>query len=77
MKPHPIPLIITLTVLLLVLGLFSAIKVSFPWIFRLTILGEIVFIYTVYRVLADTYATTKSFDDFYEDHPIREEEKKL
>jgi hypothetical protein len=27
-------------------------------------------VYMVYKVLTDTYSTTKTFDDFYEDHPI-------
>ena len=42
----------------------------FNWVFYITVLGQFMIVYMVYKVLTDDYVTEKSFQDFYEDHPI-------
>ena len=44
-------------------------NINFPVIFYLTLIGQILLIYTVYKVLTDSYKTRKTFDDWYEDYP--------
>ena len=58
------------TVLLFVVVVFSNLDFSFSWVFVLTTIGQIVWVYTVFRVLKDNYTTDKTFEDFYEDYPI-------
>ncbi len=45
---------------------------NFPFslIFFTTLAGQILLLITVYKVLTDDYVTDKTFDDWYEDHPI-------
>lgn len=62
---------------LITVTIFSALQFPFHWVFWLTIAGEALLIITVFRVLMDNYSTTKTFDDFYEDHPIGAEEDRL
>ncbi len=62
-------LMITTIILLLVVCL-STLNKSFHWIFYLTVIGQIFLVITVYKVLTDSYSTDKTFEDFYEDHPI-------
>ncbi|RFN60243.1 hypothetical protein [Marixanthomonas ophiurae] len=66
-------LVITTFVLLTVL-IFSLMNFSFNWVFYLTALGQVFLIYTIYKILTDTYTTDKTFDDFYEDHSIEKDE---
>ena len=49
-------------------------NVSFSWVFYATILGQVLLVVMVYKILKDNYSTTKTFDDFYEDHPISQQE---
>ena len=51
----------------------AALNVSYPWVFFATIIGQILLVYSVYRVLTDKYKTDKTFDDWYEDRPIEKE----
>jgi hypothetical protein len=46
----------------------------FGWVFYLTVLGQALLIFSVFKVLRDSYTTDKTFKDFYEDHPIGQEE---
>jgi len=57
------------TLLLVALTLAAVLGSPFPWIFALTVLGQVLLGYTVYRVLTEPYSTNKTFDDFYEDSP--------
>lgn len=77
MKSWPIILILATTLILVTVAIFSALQFPFHWVFWLTIAGEALLIVTVFRVLTDSYSTHKTFDDFYEDHPIGAEEEKL
>ncbi len=60
------------TMVLITVTIMVSMGFSFSWVFYVTILGQTMVIYMVYRVLTDTYTTNKTFEDFYEDHPIRE-----
>jgi len=60
------------TALLLVLAVMAAMAYPFALIFYLTALGQALLVYMVFRVLTDPYKTTKTFDDWYEDHDMRE-----
>jgi hypothetical protein len=44
------------------------------WVLYLTFIGQVFLLIMIYKVLKDNYPTTKTFDDFYEDHPIGEYE---
>lgn len=63
-------LLIVTTLLLVIVTIFSAIDFPFRWVFYLTSLGQVLLVFTVYKVLTDNYTTDKTFEDFYEDHPI-------
>lgn len=58
------------TLLLVILVIMSSLDAPYPWVFSLTVGGQIVLIYMVYRVLTDKYRTKKSFSDGYEDHSL-------
>lgn len=63
-------LLILTTLLLVTVTIFSAMDFPFHWVFYLTFLGQVLLVFTVYKVLTDDYTTDKTFDDYYEDHPI-------
>lgn len=77
MKTSPISLLIITTLLLVTVAIFSAMQFPFRWVFFLTITGEALLIYSVIRILKDSYTTDKTFEDYYEDHPIGKEEHLL
>lgn len=56
------------TLVLILLAVFSALGVSFSIIYYLMCFGQLLLIFTVYKILTDKYTTTRTFDDFYEDH---------
>ena len=60
------------TLLLVSLVIFGALGASYFWMFPLTVFGQFFLLLMVYRILTDDYTTDKTFDDFYEDRPIRE-----
>ena len=60
------------TLVLVTVPLFAAMDLAFNWVFYLTVLGQVALIITVYKVLRDDYTTEKTFKDFYEDRPIRD-----
>ncbi len=70
MKLNAISLLIITTLVLITVTIFAAMDFPFGWIFFLTLAGQMLLIYTVFRVLKDDYTTNKTFEDFYEDHPI-------
>lgn len=47
------------------------------WVFYMTCIGEVMVVIMVYKVLRDKYTTSKTFEDFYEDHPIGREERHI
>jgi len=59
------------TVLLVTVTIMAAMNFPFNWVFYLTLLGQVLVVLMVYKVLTDNYKTNKTFEDFYEDHPIK------
>ena len=64
------------TLLLITVSVMASVNIPFNWLFYLMVIGQILVVLMVYRVLIDNYTTTKTFQDFYEDHPIDREELK-
>ena len=64
---------VTLTTLVLItVTIMAAMNFPFNWVFYITVLGQGMIVYMVYKVLTDEYTTSKTFNDFYEDCPVRE-----
>jgi hypothetical protein len=70
MKISAMFMIALTTLILFTVVVFSAMNLPFSWVFLLTTVGQIFLLVSVYRILKDDYTTDKTFDDFYEDHPI-------
>ncbi|MGF1555469.1 hypothetical protein [Paucihalobacter sp.] len=62
------------TLALITITIMSAMNLPFNWIFYLTVLGQGMVVLMVYKVLTDNYTTNRTFEDFYEDCPIKNEE---
>ncbi len=60
----------TTTLILITLAIMVSMTFPFNWVFYITVLGQAAVVYMVYKVLTDNYKTDKTFEDFYEDHPI-------
>ncbi len=58
------------TIILLTVTIMVSMDIPFNWVFYLTCLGQIMVAVMVCKVLTDSYKTDKTFADFYEDHPI-------
>ena len=58
------------TIILVIVTIMAAMNFPFNWVFYVTVLGQSMVVYMVYKVLTDDYRTRKTFKDFYEDHPI-------
>lgn len=74
MKLNGIFYLIITSIVLIALAVMAFYELPFNLIFYTTIGGQILLIFTVYKILTDKYTTTKTFDDWYEDHPIGKEE---
>ncbi len=59
------------TILLIIVTIMATMNFAFSWVFYLTVLGQIMIVYMVFKVLTDHYKTSKTFEDFYEDNPVR------
>lgn len=67
----PVMFYVVLTTLLLItITIAAALDMPLNWVFYLTCLGQVFVVIMVYKVLSDNYTTEKTFEDFYEDHPI-------
>jgi hypothetical protein len=58
------------TIVLILVTVMATMNFSFSWVFYITVLGQLMIVYMVYKVLTDNYKTLKTFEDFYEDYPI-------
>ena len=58
------------TFFLVLLTIAASMGYAFHWIFYATVLGQALVLVMVYKVLTDSYRTSKTFEDFYEDRPI-------
>ena len=74
MKLSAITYLVLTTFVLITVAIFEAMDFPFGWVFYLTVLGQALLIFSVFKVLRDSYTTDKTFKDFYEDHPIGQEE---
>jgi len=70
MKTSAMFWVATTTIILIIVTIMAAMDLPFNWVFYVTIIGQFAVVFMVYKVLTDAYATTKTFDDFYEDYPI-------
>ncbi|WP_339710383.1 hypothetical protein [uncultured Kriegella sp.] len=59
------------TLILVTITIMVLMDFSSNWVFYITVLGQIMVVYMVYKVLTDNYSTSKTFEDFYSDHPMR------
>ena len=74
----PVMFYVALTTLVLVtLTIMVSMNMPLNWVFYLTCIGEVLVLIMVYKVLRDRYTTSKTFEDFYEDHPIGREERHI
>lgn len=62
--------VVLATLWLVTLSIMVAMNLPLNWVFFLTCLGQVLVIVMAYKVLRDKYHTDKTFEDFYEDHPI-------
>ena len=69
MKLSAMTLLGVTTFLLLTVVIFATMNLPFSWVFYATCAGQVLLVYTVYKVLRDDYQTDKTFKDFYEDRP--------
>ena len=69
MKLSAMTLLGLTTLLLLTVVIFASMDFPFSWVFYATCTGQVLLVYTVYKVLSDDYQTDKTFRDFYEDRP--------
>lgn len=74
MKLSAITYLVLTTFVLVTVAIFATMDFPFEWVFYLTVLGQALLIFSVFKVLRDSYTTDKTFKDFYEDHPIGQEE---
>lgn len=65
--------IIISTILLVAIATMVFYNVSYTVVFYTVIVGQAWWLLTVYKTLTDNYTTEKTFDDWYEDHPIGRE----
>lgn len=75
MKPNGIFYLILTTIVLVGLTVMVFYNVPFSVIFFTTVGGQLLFFFTVYKVLTDKSSSKKTFDDWYEDYPIGREER--
>ena len=65
------------TFMLLLVTLLASLNFRFSWVFFATVIGQGCVVLMVMRVLQSPYSTEKTFEDFYEDHPIGDSEEQL
>lgn len=73
MKISAMSWVVITTFFLLTLTIAASMNLAFNWIFYATVLGQALVVLMVYKVLTDSYKTSKTFEDFYEDRPVSRE----
>ena len=61
------------TLFLFGLTLFVGLKPAFSWVFFLTVFGQGLVVFMVYKVLTDDYKTDKTFRHGYQDRSLTED----
>lgn len=74
MKTSAMAVVAFTTMVLVILTIMVSMNFPFNWVFYLTIFGQGMVVFMVYKVLTDDYQTDKTFEDFYEDNPIKANE---
>jgi len=59
------------TSLLITVAVMAYYQFPFSWIFYLTLVGQLSLLVMIYKVLTDDYSTEKTFEDWYEDRPLK------
>ncbi len=67
MKITGMGLLIATSIILVALTVLASLNFSFGILFYLMCFGQLLLIFTVYKILTDNYVTEKAFDDMYED----------
>ena len=75
MKNFAIKLVWFTTIYVFVFAGLCQIDVALPVIMTLYCVGMPLILFMVYTVLNDDYKTSKTFKDWYEDHPVETLEK--
>lgn len=75
MKNDVLKLVWLMTACLLVFVVLSSVGVAFPILLTMLIVGQVLLMYTVYKVLTDNFHTRKRFKDWYADRPKKELDK--
>lgn len=70
-QPAHIYVIIS-SLLLVAIAVMVFYNVSYPVVFYTVLFGQAFWLFTVYKVLTDKYTTNKTFEDWYEDHPMNQ-----
>lgn len=63
--------VIISSLILVAIAVMVFYNVSYPIVFYTVLFGQAFWLFTVYKVLTDNYTTEKTFDDWYEDHPMK------
>lgn len=74
MKTSAMGVVAFTTLVLVTVTIMASMNFPFNWVFYVTVFGQGLVVYMVYKVLTDNYQTSKTFKDFYEDHPIGDRE---
>lgn len=75
MKNDALKLVWMMTVCLFVFVVLSSVGVAFPVLLTMLIVGQVLLMYTVYKVLTDNFYTRRRFKDWYADMPKKELDK--
>ncbi|WP_435623384.1 hypothetical protein [Flagellimonas sp.] len=70
MKISVMSLVAFTTLVLVTLVIMASMNFPFNWVFYVTIFGQGLVVFLVYRVLTEDYDTEKTFEHFYEDYPM-------
>lgn len=69
MKLNGIFYVVLSTLLLISLTIMVVMDLPFNWVFFISMIGQGIFLFAVYKVLTDDYKTEKTFEHWYEDKP--------
>ena len=70
MKNFAIKLLWFTTVFVFIFVVLCQTNIALPILLSLVSFGELLILFMVYTVLTDKYTTTKTFKDWYGDHPM-------
>jgi len=70
MRQSAIFYVVVTTILLVAVAIMVFFNLAYDLIFYTVLAGQAWWLLTIYKVLTDKYSTEKTFDDWYEDHPI-------